>query len=391
MNIENKTKETLLKEIEGLRKELATFKNTPVDLKREYGELMATQAFQQSILDGVADPIMVIDQEYNVKLMNRAAREFSSENDIPAQSMRCYQISHQRDTPCDGVEHPCPLEQACETRQQVTVLHEHYMANGENRLLEIIAAPFWGPDCTFQGIVESMRDVTERTRAEKELRIQTDQIRALAAQFTEVTEAERQRLARDLHDLVGQNLSALAINLNIIQTQLQGVAGDLICVRIEDSISLVEETTERIRDVMTRLRPPILDDCGLVAALHWYGEKFTRRTGVPVAVECEDPEPRLIARVENALFRIYQEALTNVAKHAQATKVTVNVDVDARMSRLVIADDGIGFVSVPVIELDEARGWGLLTMKERAEAVGGHCRVESAPNQGTKVIVEVSR
>lgn len=391
MKTEHETEETLIKELIQLRAQISILKTTQADLKRVGEELETTQAFHQSILDGVADPIMVIDQEYKVKLMNRAALEFSSEDTNSTQSVHCYQISHQRDTPCDGMEHPCPLEQVRETHQHVAVLHEHYMANGENRLLEINAAPFFGPDGNFQGIVESMRDVTERTEAELELRIQTDQIRALAARFTEVTEAERQRLARELHDLIGQNLSALAINLNIIQTQVEGETRDLVCARIEDSVSLVGETMEQIRDVMTRLRPPILDDCGLVAALLWYGEKFTRRTRIPVFVEYEEPDPRLIAQVENTLFRIYQEALANVAKHAQATKVNVKVDVDPEILRLVIVDDGIGFVRVPIIELDEARGWGLLTMKERAEAVGGHCHVESTPNLGTKVSVEVPR
>ena len=161
--------------------------------------------------------------------------------------------------------------------------------------------------------------------------------------------------------------------------------------RLDDSLSLVEQTTERIRDVMADLRPPVLDDYGLVATLHWYAEQFERRTDIAIAVEGEEPVPRLAARVENALFRIAQEALTNVAKHARATHVTVTVQVGVENIHLVVADDGIGFDPAYLTEPDESRGWGLLTMTERAEAIGGRCWIETGPGQGTQVIVEVAR
>ena len=217
--------------------------------------------------------------------------------------------------------------------------------------------------------------------------------------MAEVAEDERQQLARELHDQVGQNLTALGINLNIVRMQLPDEAAAPVHSRLDDSLSLVEQTAERIRDVMAYLRPPVLDDYGLVAALHWYGEQFAQRTDIAVAVEGQESAPRLSARVENALFRIAQEALTNVAKHAQATQVTVIVKADGGTLRLVVADDGVGFDPSTTLraspahlaEPDGDRGWGLLTMTERAEAVGGRCRIESDPRQGTQVIVEVAR
>jgi PAS domain S-box-containing protein len=362
-----------------------------VERKRAQEALEAADAFQQSVIDGVADSIMVIGTDYRIKLMNRAAREFSSGGAGASESLLCYQISHRRETPCDGIEHPCPLEQVRESGQSVTVVHEQYQANGERRFLEVIASPLWGADGTFQGIIESRRDITERVQAQEALQQYAERLLALAAQRAEVSEAERQRLARELHDQVGQNLTALGINLNIVRTQMPEEAAAPVRSRLDDSLSLVEQTAARIRDVMADLRPPVLDDYGLVAALHWYGEQFARRTNIAIAVEGEEPVPRLAARVENALFRIAQEALTNVAKHAQATHVTVIVEVDSGTSRLVVADDGIGFDPAHPAEPDQGRGWGLLTMAERAEAVGGRCRIESAPGQGAQVIVEVAR
>jgi PAS domain S-box-containing protein len=220
---------------------------------------------------------------------------------------------------------------------------------------------------------------------------QREQLRALAMRLAEAEESERQRLARELHDQVGQNLTALGINLNILRTQISEEAMPLLHSRLDDSLGLVEQTTERIRSVMADLRPPVLDDYGLVAALRWYGAQLASRVGITVTVQGDELVPRLAAPVENALFRIAQEALTNVTKHAQATQTTVAVEVENETVRLVISDDGIGFDPVRVTGPDGQRGWGMLTMAERAEAVGSRFRVESHPSQGTQVIVEVER
>jgi signal transduction histidine kinase len=126
-----------------------------------------------------------------------------------------------------------------------------------------------------------------------------------------------------------------------------------------------------------------------VAALRWYGDKVARRTGIPIVVEGEEPELRLDARVENSLFRIAQEALTNVAKHAQASHVTITVESDSDSLRLTIADDGVGFDTQGFADHEEGRGWGLLSISERAEAVGGRCRIVSSPKQGTQITVEI--
>jgi len=361
-----------------------------IDIQARIDSLAKECAFQQSILDGVAEPIMVVDTRYQVKMMNLSAREFYSGcTDDPISSF-CYRVSHTRETPCDGIEHPCPLEKVRQTGEAVTVIHEHCQANGEHRLVEVIASPLWDARGAFTGIVESMRDVTERKREEQVLQQYTDRLRSLAAQLAEVEDAERQRLSQELHDQVGQNLTALGINLNIVRSQIPEGMVEGVNLRLDDSLALVDQTAEQIRDVMADLRPPVLDDYGLYAALKWYGERFAWRAGIDIVVEGEDPAPRPITRIENALFRIAQEALNNVAKHAKATRVTVRVETDDETLRLLITDDGIGFDPVQLTEADGGRGWGLLTMTERAEAVGGLCTIESSPEKGATIIVEVS-
>jgi signal transduction histidine kinase len=222
--------------------------------------------------------------------------------------------------------------------------------------------------------------------------LQREQLRVLGVRLSEVEEAERRRLARELHDQVGQNLTALGINLNVIKTQIPDDIASGVMTFLDESLELVEQTTERIRDVMSDLRPPMLDDYGLMATLRWFGGQFTSRVGLPVTVHGEELNPRLAEPVESALFRIATEALTNVAKHAQATEATVELEVDDDVLRLIILDDGIGFNPGRLDMQEKDRGWGLLTMAERAEALGGQFWIESQPsNTGTRVIVQIDR
>jgi signal transduction histidine kinase len=240
-------------------------------------------------------------------------------------------------------------------------------------------------------IADSLAIAIQHARLIQSLADQRQRLRDLGARLTEVEEAERKRLAQDLHNMVGQNLTALGINLSLIQSQIPEQAPPSVQAKLEDSRNLVEGTTDRIRSVMAELRPPVLDDYGLVPALDWYAKRLAPRIEVDITVSGEEPTPRLPARTETALFRIAQEALTNVAKHAQASQVEVTVSAtDSHMS-LVIADDGVGFDLMEPRVHDERGGWGMINMMERAEALGGSCEIDSVPDEGTRVTVEVAR
>ncbi|RJR36939.1 MAG: GAF domain-containing sensor histidine kinase [Deltaproteobacteria bacterium] len=219
----------------------------------------------------------------------------------------------------------------------------------------------------------------------------SEQLHGLHTRLAESEEAERRRLALELHDGVGQNLSVLNLNLNRAQTLLPPDPGDKLHSCLTDSIALVSETADLIRDLTTRLRPSLLNDFGLLAALRWYGVLFARRTGIAVNIEGCEPTPRLPIWVELPLFRIVQEALTNVAKHAQVSQVTITEEVEEDRVRLVIADKGVGFHLPDLDRSGNSQNWGLMIMKERAAAVGGDCRFESSPWAGTRVVVEAPR
>jgi len=140
---------------------------------------------------------------------------------------------------------------------------------------------------------------------------------------------------------------------------------------------------------MAELRPAVLDDYGLGAALHWYAEEFGRRTGVAISVTEREATPRLPQLVEGVLFRIAQEALTNVVKHARASKVQIGLGMQGGMLRLSVADDGCGFDASRLQPPTRQGGWGLMIMRERAESAGGRFHLETSPSHGTCVVVEV--
>ena len=210
------------------------------------------------------------------------------------------------------------------------------------------------------------------------------------ARLAEAEEAERRAVVRALHDRVGQNLTALDLNLSTVRSQLAEHGLDDLSSRLGHALSLVEQTNARIRRLMVDLRPPVLDDYGVLAALHWYADQFSTQTGIPVSVRGDEKAGiDLPAHVQNALFRIAQEALNNVAKHARATEVSVALVKNMGAVRLVVTDNGVGLERAD--SMPKKSSWGLLTMRERAESVGAQFSIESGPEEGTRVVVEVSR
>ena len=232
-------------------------------------------------------------------------------------------------------------------------------------------------------------DITQRKLAEDEASRYAQRLKGMAQRAAEIQEAERRSLAQELHDRVGQNLTALNINLNILRRAIGTAAAPIISARLDDSLALVDQTVESIRDVMTELRPAVLDDYGLAAMLRGYADEFNRRTGITVEVTGHDPTPRLAPSTERTCFRIVQEALNNVLKHAAARRVTLSLSQRPGCFSLAIGDDGCGFDSAGLEEQSSHRGWGLMIMRERAESAGGRLRVDSQPGQGTRVVIEV--
>jgi PAS domain S-box-containing protein len=230
----------------------------------------------------------------------------------------------------------------------------------------------------------------ENARLFQSVSEQRQMLHDLGTRMTNVEEGLRKRLAQELHDRVGQVLTALGINL----THVRGLLGDRsadVIERLNETLRQIEEISDSIRDVMAELRPAVLDDYGLVAALRWYAQQFAHRTMIDVDVVEITPTARIEQESETALFRIAQEALTNISKHAHATEAVVSVNSTSQSVILQIKDNGIGFEQ-PAGGLPRGgHGWGLMTMRERAESVNGSCFIDSRVAHGTTISVKLRR
>lgn len=231
---------------------------------------------------------------------------------------------------------------------------------------------------------------TENALLFRAVTAQRSQLRALAGRLAEIQEQEHQQLARELHDQLGQTLTVINLSLDLIGQMLPEDTPQEVQHHLHDASELVEQAIRQVRSVMAELRPPVLDDYGLLAALRWYGQQFALRTGVAAEVAEFGPAMRCSPAIETALFRIAQEALNNVAKHAAASKVEVSLHWTPQRIRLTIADNGRGFHAASIRQATDEPHWGFLTMNERALAVGGTLHVTSQPGAGATVLVEVA-
>jgi signal transduction histidine kinase len=231
-----------------------------------------------------------------------------------------------------------------------------------------------------------VEDITQRRFADAAIRANNESLQALTRRLVELQETQRRDISRELHDRVGQTLTAMRINMDMIRTRLAKHDDALIRSRNNDSLELIESAFSAVENVMYELRPPMIDDYGLIAPLQWYAKKFTDRTGIRVEVR-GDENWRCGPEIELALFRIAQEALNNVARHAQARRVAIELRETGPHIVFIIEDDGVGFDR----EADrmENAGYGFITMRERAEAAGGTFAAHSGSGKGTRITVSV--
>jgi signal transduction histidine kinase len=213
---------------------------------------------------------------------------------------------------------------------------------------------------------------------------------SLSSRIIAIEESNCNRLARELHDCIGQNMTALKLNLNLIRQQLSSELPRAVEQRLNETIELAAESTQKIREIMTALRCKVLDYDGLLAALRWEGNRFATRTGLRVDILGAPIEPRPSPEVETALFRIAQEAMTNVFKHASAKQVVITLNEKHGVIYLSIADDGKGFDPEKRAHKPDS-SWGLIHMQERVEAQQGVLRIISGEDEGTHIIAAVPR
>lgn len=226
------------------------------------------------------------------------------------------------------------------------------------------------------------RDITDRHLAAEEIAQSREELRALAARLESVREEERTRIARELHDELGQALTGLKLDLAWMERRLNRHSQSELVDRCASVLGRMDDVMIAVRRIVTELRPSVLDQLGLADAIEWQAQDFARRTGLTLDldIQCEVPQPQ--GAVASAVFRMLQEALTNVAKHASATNVQVALHIDENSLALGVSDNGRG------ITRNEMRGshsLGLLGLRERAIAWGGSVTISGDRKSGTTV------
>lgn len=205
---------------------------------------------------------------------------------------------------------------------------------------------------------------------------------SLSQRLIEAQEAERRRIARELHDDVGQVLTAIKMNLQNIE---RGAPDSPLAQRLNESIGLIDSAMQRVRELALDLRPALLDDLGLIAALRWYVNREAQRAGLTWELVADPVDARLAPEIATACFRIAQEALTNVVRHARARHVQVELRLHASALHLTIRDDGIAFDARAALSQRPPTTLGLQGMEERALILGGQIEIDSAAGHGTEV------
>jgi len=242
----------------------------------------------------------------------------------------------------------------------------------------VIHAPEGGRPLRMVG---SMMDVSERKRFEEQLQASRAALRLLATRHQDVREHERTRIAREIHDSLGQALTALKLHLAAAH-EAAGHRSAGLAERLSETVQMVDDLVKGVRRIATELRPPILDELGLPAAIEWLAHDFTRRTGIACGATVLPPNAAIPAGLATALFRIVQEALTNVARHAAAGRVSIALDVRSDIVSLEVTDDGRGITDAAV---SGPASLGILGMRERAAAQGGVLEVGPRADGGTRV------
>lgn len=261
---------------------------------------------------------------------------------------------------------------------------------GRETPIESTAAPILDDAGQSTGHVLVFRDITERRRTDEELNRSRDQFRSLAAHLQTVREDERSRIAREVHDQLGQALTGLRMDAAWLDKRAQELRDEPARAALMEKLAamraLIDETVQIVRRIASELRPGVLDDLGLPAALEWQAREWQERSGVVCAVSAEPDVPPLSREATTALFRIFQETLTNVARHAGATRVAARLAGEPGAVRLEIRDDGRGITDE---DQRRTRSLGLVGMRERATMLGGTFHIAGAAGAGTTVTVRL--
>jgi two-component system sensor histidine kinase UhpB len=343
-------------------------------------ELHASEAMKRGILDSLDSRIAVLDARGVIKAVNRAWVEAGQANVGVGDDY----FAALHDAAARGDEF---AQEGAEAIRAVIARHRQFATLdyrvGRGAAVRWHLARIMPLEGSEHGAVVSHTDITDRMMAHAALESAHRRLQVLSKRVLGIQEEERRLISRELHDDVGQNLAALKIGLHRLALTPEGAGSPLLA----DCLSTAEATLEQLRNIAQELRPPQLDQLGLVDALTWLADRQGRASGIEIRCEFAGlDEQRPPAALEGACYRIAQEAINNATRHGKPKSVTVRVDREPAQLRLSVRDDGIGFdAEGQRLRALKSGSLGLISMEERAELAGGRLELSSAVGAGTTV------
>lgn len=375
-------------------KDISERKQVETLLKAALFSAREEKAKSDSIIAAIGDGLVILDEEFRIIFQNETITKMIGSH----VGKICYKAGEGRNVVCEN----CPVELSFRDglvhRMERTRTTNHSIFH-----MDITSSPIRDSSGKIVAVIELVRDITDRKKAEgvlmrsrdeleslvekraAELKTVNEQLRNLSGHLQNARESERTAIAREIHDELGQLLTALKMDFSVLRKRLPGDRKSVM--EKADSIDeLIEITIQNVKRISTDLRPGILDHLGLIAAIEWQAEEFEKRTGVRCAVSIETEKAGLDKDRATMVFRVFQEALTNVARHAKATEVSVLLTEQADWLTLQVEDNGVGITEM---QTTDPRSLGLIGMRERVYSCGGLLSIRGARNAGTTMTVQV--
>jgi PAS domain S-box-containing protein len=370
----NITRAQLKKKLTELRQRVIEIK----ELKKAETRIFQSEQDLNSTINTITDMITIHDNDYNIIYANSSAAKMLKLPSAGAKKLKCFKYYH-------GSKHPpkdCP---SCHALKSKIPAAEEIFEPHLNKNIEIRAFPRTNGKKQTIGSIHIVRDITEKKQREEQLRDSRKKLRNLAVHLQHVTESERKRIAREIHDELGQELAVL--NLEMLQLgkkipRKQKSVHDKInsiSKRILSNISTVQK-------IVTELRPALIDKIDFQAAIEWQAEEFQKHTGIKCNLTFDAELIKLDKEQEVAIFRILQEMLTNIMRHADATRVKVMLKEKAGELIVLVKDNGKGITEAQIYN---PQSFGIIGINERVSSLGGSFAIKGLHNKGTTVAIRI--
>jgi PAS domain S-box-containing protein len=346
--------------------------------------LHSAEARVDDVVEAAMDAIITVDENQRIVLFNRAAENVFGygRGAVLGQSLEILMPARVRDSHHKHITHFGRTGVTSRRMGDQTVLVGR-REDGEEFPIEASISQHSESGCRFFTVI--LRDVTDRVRVETALRRSKDELRELAAAASSVREQEKSRVARELHDELAQSLTALKMDVNWLKERMAAGQEPLV-TKLESMQAMLDTTVKATRRISSDLRPLMLDDLGLIPAAEWLVNNFIQRHGIDCRFTADPPDLDLQDPHATAIFRIMQESLTNVARHAHASHVDITLDGCDGEITLRVRDNGCGFAPA---DPRKPNSFGLVGLRERVYLLDGEITVDTAPGKGATIEVRI--